>query len=232
MINTHLFKHWTQQIFSPGTVLREKYEDFKALLRHDKRAHELMAELEEIYHEQVRVDFKFIEEKYNALAKCVFEIAENLNRMCPSRYIALKDYARKLDAYARFIFAPPAFNTSPPFVIPLDGAAAREEALVGGKAMNLSIIAGDLRLPVPRGFVITTRAFYALMEYNDLVPFVDTRLAGLDIRDSEKLAGISEKLTRSITGAQVPPDVAEAVLGAYRSVGEAGATPKTCTLIL
>ena len=60
------------------------------------------------------------------------------------------------------------------------------------------------------------------MEYNDLVPFVDTRLAGLDIRDSEKLAGISEKLTRSITGAQVPPDVAEAVLGAYRSVGEAG----------
>ena len=48
MLLKSLFKHWTYQVFSPGTVLREKYEAFKLLLENDKCAHEVMAELEEI----------------------------------------------------------------------------------------------------------------------------------------------------------------------------------------
>ena len=68
MFISKLFKHWTYQVFSPGTVLRGKYEAFKSLLRNDKRAHELMAELEEIYHNNIKVDFKVIEDKYKDLS--------------------------------------------------------------------------------------------------------------------------------------------------------------------
>ena len=63
MLITNLFKHWTYQLFTPGTVLRKKYEAFKSLLMHDKRAHEFMAELEEIYYNQTKVDLKVIEDK-------------------------------------------------------------------------------------------------------------------------------------------------------------------------
>jgi len=68
---TNLFKCLTYQVFSPGTVLREKYEAFKSLLRHDKGPHELMAELEDIYYNQIKVDFKVIEDKYNELSRSV-----------------------------------------------------------------------------------------------------------------------------------------------------------------
>jgi pyruvate,water dikinase len=81
---TNLFKHWTHQIFAPGTVLREKYEVFKSVLTHDKKAHELMAELEEIYHNQTKVDIKLIEVKYNALSVNVSEILTAFSKMCPS----------------------------------------------------------------------------------------------------------------------------------------------------
>ena len=64
MLLKSLFKYWTYQVFSPGAVLREKYEAFKLLLENDKYAHEVMAELEDIYHSQIKVDFKFIEAKY------------------------------------------------------------------------------------------------------------------------------------------------------------------------
>ncbi len=64
MLIKSLFKHWTYQVLAPGTVLREKYEAFKSLLESDKRAHELMADLEEIYHNHTRVDFTNIEARY------------------------------------------------------------------------------------------------------------------------------------------------------------------------
>ena len=63
MLLKQIFKYWTYQIFSPGTVFREKYEAFKSLLVYDKCAHEMMAELEEIYYNQIK-DFFIILNNY------------------------------------------------------------------------------------------------------------------------------------------------------------------------
>ncbi len=95
MLLKNLFRYWTYQVFSPDTVLREKYEAFKSLLAHDKIAHEIMAELEEIYYNQERVDFQLITDKYNQLAEHVAGIINNLARMSPSRYLDLKTYFKK-----------------------------------------------------------------------------------------------------------------------------------------
>ena len=103
MLIKNLFKYWTYQVFPPGAVLREKYEAFKSLLEHNKRAHELMAELEEIYHDQIKVDFSVIEKKYDIFSQSVRQILENLRRMTPSRYLDLMAYYKKFDFYIRFI---------------------------------------------------------------------------------------------------------------------------------
>ncbi|OPX37040.1 MAG: hypothetical protein B1H13_13530 [Desulfobacteraceae bacterium 4484_190.3] len=146
MLLKNLFKYWTYQVFSPGTVLREKYEAFKSLLAHDKCAHEVMAELEEIYYNRIRVDFQVIAKKYDRLAESVSGIIEDLSRMCPSRYLNLKDYFKKFDFYIRFMLAPPEYNFSPPFTIQLDEIPPDGRSLVGGKALQLSVIKRDLEL--------------------------------------------------------------------------------------
>ena len=102
MLIKNLFKHWSYQLFSPTAVLREKYDGFKSLLSNDKRAHEVMAELEEIYYNQLRVDFSVIENLCDELSRCVSGIVEDLSRVCPSRYSDLRLFYQKIDAYIQF----------------------------------------------------------------------------------------------------------------------------------
>jgi len=67
MLIKNLFRYWTFQVFSPGTVLREKYESFKALLEHDKAAHEYMATLEDMYYSQKNMIFRPLSQHMNTL---------------------------------------------------------------------------------------------------------------------------------------------------------------------
>ena len=216
MLLKSLFKHWTYQVFSPGTVLREKYEAFKLLLENDKCAHEVMAELEEIYHNQIKVDFKCIEAKYEQFSACVLQIIDNLHKMCPTRYQSLKDYFKKFDSYVHFLLAPPEYDFAPPFTyslakIPLEGLK-----LSGGKAFNLATLGRELQMPIPAGFVITTNAFYYFIEFNNLRNFIDARLAKLDINSTASLDAVSQELMEAVIGAQIPPDIEKETLSAFR----------------
>ncbi len=225
MFNTNLFKHWTYQLFAPGALLREKYEAFKSLLGQDKRAHDLMAELEEVFHEQQKVDLSQIEQIYDDLSRCVLHIVDDLNRMVPNRYQGLGDYARRLDGYARFLFSPPAFNPNPPYTLPLESVPDRSESLVGGKALHLAEIGKVLHLPIPRGFVVTTRAFHAFVRHNDLEGYIKTKLAEVDIYDDSLLSRISGDLMGRILDGAVPLEVAQAVTGAVANLGTSAEKP-------
>ncbi len=218
MLIKHLFKYWTYQVFSPGTVLRGKYEAFKALLAHDKRAHELMAELEEIYYDRIKVDFSVIEDKYTAFSSCVRRIVENLQKMSPSRYLDLMDYYKKFDFYIRFMLSPPDYDFSPPFTLMLTNVTKKDGARVGGKALHVAVIGNDLDLPVPSGFVITTSAFYYFMEHNNLSEAISAKLAGLDVQDTVSLNRISADLVNLIMAAQLPPAIATSILTAFQSI--------------
>lgn len=215
----HLFKYWTYQIFSPGTVLRKKYKAFKALLGHDKRAHELMAELEEIYYDRIKVDFSVIEKKYSAFSRRVRRIVENLQIMNPSRYLDLMAYYKKFDFYIRFMLADPGYDFSPPFTLLLPDVSEKDGPRVGGKTLHVASIGYRLGLPIPPGFVVTTSAFYYFLEYNDFKKVVDEKLADLDINDTASLNRISAELVALITKAQIPPDIAAAITTACGSLG-------------
>ncbi len=217
MLLKNLFKYWTYQAFSPGTVLREKYEAFKSLLAHDKCAHEVMAEIEEIYYNQIRVDLQVIVKKYDRLAESVSGIVEDLSKMCPSRYLNLKDYFKKFDFYIRFMLAPPEVNFFPPFTVHLEEIPSDGRLLVGGKALHLSVIKTDLGLPTPSGFVITTNAFFYLVEYNDLRKLIDEKLADLDIHSIPSLDHTSDDLVALIMNCRIPPDIENAVLNAFKT---------------
>jgi len=220
MLIKNLFKHWTYQVFSPGTILREKYEAFKSLLECDKHAHELIAELEEIHHDQIKVDFSVIEDKYDTLSHQVGQIVENLQRMCPSRYQDLMAYYKKFDFYIRFMLSPPEYDFSPPFTLTLPEVTKEDASRVGGKALHVAAIGRILNLPVPSGFVITTNAFHYLLEYNNLRREIDRRMAKLDIQDTLALNHISHDLVHLIISAQVPPDIESSILSAVQSINE------------
>ncbi len=219
----NLFKHWTYKLFSPTKALKDKYEAFKSLLTHDQQVHVLMAELEEIYYNQRRVDFKLIENKYNDLSRYVSTMLKDFGKMCPTCYPELKDYFKKFDSYINFIFSSKECNTSAPFTMPLNKIPLDGQSLVGSKALNLSIIERELQLPIPGGMVITTNAFCYFIEYNDLRKSIDERLCRLDINSTASLNIISHEIVDIVTKAQIPPDMEEDILNAYDWLqGQAG----------
>jgi len=151
------------------------------------------------------------------LAESVSGIIEDLSRMCPSRYLNLKDYFKKFDFYIRFMLAPPEYNFSPPFTVQLDEIPSDGRLLIGGKALQLSVIKKDLQLPIPSGFVITTNAFFYLIEHNDLRKLIDEKLAGLDINSTPSLDHTSDDLVALIMNSRIPPDIENAVLNAFKT---------------
>jgi pyruvate,water dikinase len=214
----NLFTYWTNQAFSPGAVLKEKYAAFKSLLAYDKQAHDLMAELEEIYHEQIRVDFSVIEKKYTALSACVGRIVSSLNRMHPSRYADLEEFYLKIDGYARQGFVPAPETANPPYCLRLGTISESMMPLVGEKALNLAMIDQRFKLPTPTGYVITTNAFFRFIRHNRLKPAMDEILSSIDILDTSTLHRRSEELMKMVLNSTVPLDVATHIRETFRSV--------------
>ena len=103
----------------------------------------------------------------------------------------------------------PDAGTSPALVVPLTSVRASDGDRVGGKAANLGelIAAG---FPVPPGAVVTTDAYRRALAASGLAGSVAA------VRTADDAA----RVRTAIEEAAVPPDVAAAVVDAYRDLGE------------
>jgi len=220
MYVSNLFKHWTHKIFDPSLLAREKYESFRNLLEYDKKSHELIAEIEQIYYDQVKVDFAAIEQNLKELLSSVAEVVESLREICPTCYPRLDDYFHKIDSKLKQILASDLPDCSPPFVITLDQLNFDSHLLVGGKAFNLAANRKSLGLPVPRGFVITANSYNYFLETNNLRERIDVKLARLDINSAGSLEKTSKALVELIRSAQVPKEIEEEITAALKEISK------------
>ncbi|AGF79186.1 phosphoenolpyruvate synthase/pyruvate phosphate dikinase [Desulfocapsa sulfexigens DSM 10523] len=207
---TNLFKYWTYRVFAPGAVLRTTYEAFQNLLAFDSQCHEIMADLESLYYQGKKEDFCKISLKYESLAENVEGMVINLQRMAPGSYIDLPAYFNKFNFYCRFFFAPPELHFGKPFILPLHDEALTTQ-LAGAKSSTLAELHQQLNLVIPSGYVLTTNCFSYLLEYNDLRPAINALLAKTDITSTRLLSEISVAIIDLIKGAEIPPEIIEAL---------------------
>src|SRR4051794_19561238 len=96
-------------------------------------------------------------------------------------------------------------------VVPFDQLEASSLEVVGGKALNLGILAAA-GFPVPPGFVVTTQA-YELAVSDRAVALLAELLAAADP------APLARRLREAILGTPVPEEVRLAVTESYRQLG-------------
>jgi pyruvate,water dikinase len=94
-----------------------------------------------------------------------------------------------------------------------------DAALVGGKGANLGEMTGA-GLPVPPGFVITSEAYLDAIERSGSRAKLREFIAALRPEDPASLAEIAERAQALLRETPVPPQLADAVLGAYRKLGD------------
>jgi pyruvate,water dikinase len=211
--------HLATRVFAPAKHVKGTYEAFRQLLEWDQRSHERLAELEGFYHDEKRGDFYTIRKTYEELHGAVAEMVAHLDAMAPRSYGALFPRLHDIDAAVRaFGLKLQDPDASPPFVLPLEEVPPQAERLAGGKAAHLAEIASELDLPVPKGFVITSRAFNAFCETNRLGPEIEKALATLDLDSPRSLAETSARLTSLILKGAMPPGLEKAIQDAYAGI--------------
>ncbi|UCG11600.1 MAG: hypothetical protein JSU72_13835 [Deltaproteobacteria bacterium] len=219
MYVSNLFKHWTYRIFAPGLLIREKYEAFRKLLEYDKKSHELIAEMEEIYYDQLKVDFAAIAHKLKELSSSVAIVVESLREICPTCYPKLDDHFREIDMAMVQVLTSGSYDYTPPFTLGLDELGANSQLLAGGKTLNLAAARKRLGLPVPKGFVITTNSYNYFIAANNLRERIDEKLARLDINSASSLEKTSGDLVKLIRWANVPKEIEKSITAALEQIG-------------
>lgn len=207
---TQLFKHWTYQVFTPGTLLRRKYEAFKSLLKHDAIALELIADLEELFYGETLADRERANWLAARLSESVNTMTGQLVEMNPTRYMDLPEYFRKIDFYVRMVLELDQPEVGPPYILSLEDAAAFPH-LAGGKAANLGRAANEKDVPVPPGFVVTANAFNYFIDYNDLSDEIESRLRQMVVGDHGLLARLTGEMQELILAAEVPEEIARSI---------------------
>ena len=90
-------------------------------------------------------------------------------------------------------------------------------SLVGGKGANLGEMT-QCGLPVPDGFVVTVLAYSRFLAHNALSERIRRVLASLDVDDTNALQRAASAVRELIMNGELPDDVQNAVLAAYRQL--------------
>lgn len=206
-----------------GTPLPARYAAFRRLLAYDRTAHDCLAELEEIGLGQRRVDWLLILTRYEALLAAVSGMAAELLTMAPWRYRRLPARVWACDRAVRRLLPAPPRPATPPYVLELSHPDAVDPLLCGGKAARLARIRRTLRLPVPAGFVVTTRACHCCLT-PPVRQVIDRLLATLDLDQGDEVAKVAAELTALLEKIALPDEVRAALAAAVERLGAAGVT--------
>ena len=91
--------------------------------------------------------------------------------------------------------------------------------LVGGKGANLGELT-QAQIPVPPGFVVTTRAYRAFLVATGLEGRIEAMLEGLDVEDDEALQRVSGNVREAIEQAEMPAQLREDIERSYLELGQ------------
>lgn len=147
----------------------EVFEQFRELLQDHQRVMELIADLGEKSGGEYIFDHKYLNDTTEEMQRLILRLVKELNLICSNRYLELYTTSDRIfipmEAELRGRLS---LSLEMPYGLALSEATLDRPELTGGKGNALSIIMQNLSLPVPPGFVITTRAWRRFLEHNHL----------------------------------------------------------------
>ncbi|MEJ2717042.1 MAG: PEP/pyruvate-binding domain-containing protein [Deltaproteobacteria bacterium] len=187
------------------------FEQFQDLLQNHQKSMELIADLGDKSGGDYIFDRKYLFDVIHELQDLLLRMVKGLNLIASNRYYELYNSLDRVflpmeaELRGRLVLA------DAPYIIPFQDAPSDHPELTGGKANTLSEIFHKILLPVPNGFVITSRAYHRFLEYNDLEERIHS-LWEAWASGKEELGNVSSQIRYSILAGIVPQDLAREIL--------------------
>lgn len=199
------------------TAFQDKYTNFQTLLASNTELLQIIADIENKLDGHTLFGPSYIEAVsmrtiFHAarMVRCLELIGGRPNPVLGKK---LADIIGRIKADT--IKKSPEITARQPFILPY--AHIRRDAvdLVGAKNANIGEIRNALEISTPRGFGITTAAFRHFIQANGLNEPILRMKRKADLIETETILEVSEAIRTRIMAAEVPEDLAQAILDAH-----------------
>lgn len=227
-----------------NNIFKARYHSFRQLLAANNRTLEIMTDIEEALQGSRPFGMSFIRSRCTAISTNIYRIIQNLCELNPQEYESLKPIFREIQHTVSGYLTSAESTSTDKYILRFDEIDRNAADLVGSKMANLGELKNRLGLPVPDGFVITTRGYYEFMQHNGLQDSINcliqaTPIEGMNIYEQDKdLSGektceldsdikpsnlfeVCAQIQAKIARATVPEELQNNILQAYDTLCEA-----------
>jgi pyruvate,water dikinase len=200
------------------SAFKSRYHAFKLLLAANNKALEIMSDMERALRGGQPYGMSYIRANCTAVGVNVFQIVKNMDALAPGKYTELYERFRAVQEEVNKVLAEERRPEGTSLVLSLEEVDREKADQVGAKMANLGELKNHVGLPVPPGFVITALAYHRFFAHNDLQAEIDRRIQSATLERMDHIYALSSGIQQLIVKAQIPPDLEEALLEAYRGL--------------
>jgi hypothetical protein len=194
------------------TTLKARYHTFRIFLENNGRALELLVTIDSLLHRGGAEDIRSACEE---LLSITGELVDGLNLLADDGYTDLYAFHGRLSSQILQHLGDLAGRPEPPqaYCLALDDLEPGLIQKIGAKAANLAHLR-RMSLPVPDGFVCTTRACRQFLHSGELSEKIRKILGDLE---NGRLDGAraSSRIKEMVLATPLPPDIVRALQDAY-----------------
>ncbi len=198
----------------------ERYRAFREVLKNNNEVLMTMGDMQEKATGAFVFDKAYVRSSYEAVAHGIKRIIDNLNILGDGKYQDLMVPYERNDQAIRERLAAKATIPETDYVVDLKALGKETISSAGGKLAYLGELANVVGLPVPPGFVITTYAYQAFVQYNEIEHILKEKTEQVDIRKYDQLQAASNEMQQMIKNGRIPADLETAILKAYHTMCE------------
>ncbi|MDH3813373.1 MAG: PEP-utilizing enzyme [Acidobacteriota bacterium] len=193
-------------------LFQRRYHALRLLLAANTQALSAMAAMEQAAIKGGGFGMTFVRSHCTAVGVNVFKMVRNLDILAPEKYTLLFDRLEEIQHRIDDDLATIPTPGDVPHVLPMAEIQHTHIDVTGSKMATLGEVANVVGLSVPGGFVITTSAFDRLIAANDIQPEISRLLQAYQSEKLDELFVLSSKLQQLILTAEVPPEIADAIV--------------------
>ncbi len=200
-----------------------KYDNFKLLLESNTELLKIISDIEQKLRGQAGFGLSYIHAQtvrsFFHCGRMIHCLEKMSGRLYPFLKKALDDIQQTIKGEARAAGR----EVCKAFTLKYEGIGRESVDAVGEKNANVAEVRNRAGLKVPRGFAVTTAAFDRFIAANNLAEVIRRLKAKVDVIETETILEVSEEIQGLIGRAEVPADLAQAILEAYGELN--GTTP-------
>jgi len=205
----------------PGSELSElkkRHFAFRELLLANNEALHILAELEGKAADPRSVTISYLRSRVVALTVHVIKIVQNLETVAGRAYPTLHHTLQRRVRALEGKLTEHRSDEARAYTLPLGKIRPEMRDAVGEKTANLAEMRNALGLSVPRGFVLTTRAYHRFYQHNQLGPGINILRMDFNVNDPESVKRTSRRIQDLILAGCFPQDLLEAMLASYEAL--------------